>query len=557
MVGAEALFLIGLLASGGQTSALVNVWLSSATQWIPVAIFWLMAWRTQFRRTEVSLAAAGVTLSALGDTYYSFAMDSDGYLAFPSPADAGYLLFYPLMVAALVVVVRRQLGHVARIVLLESLLAMLGASAVLAVVLDPMITDALGGATAMYSAIALAYPLFDLLLLAVMAGIASVPSIDLGRRWWALITGLVVLAAADIVYALLEHQGAYIAGTPLDAAWAIGLGFMTWWVADSATPAPEVRRRRSFVVPIPAVAVLAGLAVLLVGTQVTLSTLAVVLAGLTVGLAAVPIIFRQAMLGRVLATQEEAVRRLTDLDRDKTDMMVTMNHEFRTPLTSINGHVELLLDGDAGPIPSVAVGMLRTIEANGARLQDLVDDMLTVSRLETGSEPPTRTPLYVSGLVSRAAALVAPLAHTRGVELQTECNNFALVVDGDGGQLERAIVNVIDNAVKFTAAGGRVAVTTEGPTDGHIAVHVSDNGIGIPADDIPHLCARFFRAANVQGAAIAGVGLGLAITDRVVRGHDGHITIDSTLGKGTTVTVLLPVSPTGVPMPRRPGSPTP
>ena len=555
MVALDAAFLLGLIVSAGQNSPAVNVWLSLGTQWIPVSIFWIVAWHGGFRQSAVILAASAVTLSAVGDTYYSLAMDADGYLPFPSPADAGYLLFYPLMVAALVMLVRKQIRGVGSLVLLETVVATVGAAAVLAVVLDPMISDAMGSESALDSAIAVAYPLFDLLLLAVIAGIASVPTITVGRRWWALITGLSVFAVADIVYALLEHEGSYIAGTPLDATWAVGLGFITWWVAGSALPAKERLAARRFPLPIPAVAVFAGLAVLVLATQIQLSVLAVVLAALTVGLAAMPIIFRQAMLGRVVAAQEEAMHRLTDLDQDKSDMMVTLNHEFRTPLTSINGNVEVLLDGDAGELPDLAVRMLRTIENNGARLQDLVDDMLTVSRLEAG-EAATRNPIYVSGLVTRAAALVAPIARNRGVDLRTECDNFALVVDADGTQLERALVNLVDNAVKFTASGGTVVVGAEGPTpEGHIVIRVSDTGMGIPAADIPRLFTRFFRASNVQDAAIPGVGLGLSITHRVVLAHEGTLDVDSTLGRGTTMTVRLPVSATGVLLPRRAPSP--
>ncbi|CAN5233396.1 hypothetical protein BH09ACT5_BH09ACT5_10700 [soil metagenome] len=549
MVAADGLFFLGLLLSGGP---LVNVWLSLATQWIPVTIFWLVAARTRFRQAPVILAAAGVTASALGDTYYSLAMDGTGYLAFPSPADAGYLLFYPLMVAAVIMVVRRQLGTAGPLVLLETAVATVGASAVIAVVMNPVITRALDGGTLTETAIAVAYPLFDLLLLAVVAGIASVPTIEVGRRWWSLVVGLSVFAVADIVYALLD-PGSYLAGTILDAAWAIGLAFITWWAAATPTLgcAAEPRTRRAFIVPVPAAAVLAGLAVLVIGTQTSLSLLAVILAALTVGLATAPVIFRQALLGRVLAAQNEAVRQLTELHQDKSDLMVTMNHEFRTPLTSINGNVELLLDGDAGELPPAAVGMLRTIEGNGARLQDLIDDMLTVSRLEAGQARLTMSPLYVSGLVNRASAAIAASARARGIELITSCDNFALVVDADGPQLERALVSIIDNAVKFTAPGGRVTITAEGPTpDGEIVVVVSDTGMGIPRADIPKVFDRFFRASNVQRAAIPGAGLGLSIAHRVVQAHGGRIDVESVMGQGTTISVRLAASATGVRMPR-------
>ncbi len=544
MAGANIVYFFGLLGSRGDTHPLINVWVALATQWIPVAIFWLVACRTGFTQLAVVLAAAGVTFAAIGDSYYSLAMDADGYLVFPSPADVGYLLFYPLMVAALVTLMRRHLHGVGRLVLLETAVATVGASAVLAVVVGPVISDALAGDTVLDSTISLAYPLFDLILIAVIAGFASVPTMTIGRRWWALITGLGIFAAADIAYALLESSGTYLAGTPLDATWAIGLAFITWWgagVTPSRTehsPAP----RRGVSVVLPAVAVLAGLAVLVTGTTLHLSELAIVLAALTVGLGAVPIVFRQAMLGRMLAAQEEVVRRLTELDQAKTDMLVTVNHEFRTPLTSINGHVELLLDGSAGEMPPAAMSMLRTIERNGARLQSLIDETFTASRLEDLESLVARSPVDVAGLVSRAVARVEPLATSRDVTLSMEGDGPDVMVDADGAHLERALANLIDNAVKFTAPDGEVMVSAHGSTaDREVVIRVRDTGIGIPAADIPRLFTKFFRASNVQSAAIPGVGLGLSISQQIVHAHGGTIAVDSTVAHGTTITVRLPV----------------
>lgn len=553
----EVLFLVGLLVSGGTTNPLVNIWLSLATQWVPVTIFWLVAFRTRFARLEVILAATAVTLSAVGDTYYALAMNNEGYLAFPSPADAGYLAFYPLMVGALVVLVRRQLASAAGLVVLEGAVACLGAAAVLAVILDPVLREALTGGNVLDSAIAVAYPLFDLVLLAAMAGIAASPNVDVGPRWWSLIVGLSIFVVADVAYALLEYAGTYVAGTPLDASWAIGLAFITWWVAGTDTrdaTAPR-RKRRSFTVPIPAAAVLAGLAVLVLDTVLPLSILAIALAALTVGLAAVPIIFRQAVLGRLVAAQDEVVRQLTDLNRARSDMMVTMNHEFRTPLTSINGYVELLLDGDGGTIPDSAVRMLRVIESNAARLQDLVDDLLTMSKLEAGSAALDSAPRYLAPLLNRAAASARSLSTARDIPVTVECDDFSLVVDADPASLERAFEDLIENAVKFSAEGGEVRVIAEratsngaGPT---VVVRVVDTGIGIPADDLPHLFTKFFRASNVQGAAIPGEGLGLAIARGIIEAHSGRIAVTSSIGVGTTVTVELPLSLLGVPLPRK------
>jgi signal transduction histidine kinase len=555
MVVIEVLFLSGLLISRGENNPVVTIGLSLATQWVPVVIFWVVAVRTRFARLEIILAAAGVTLSAVGDSYYTLAMNGEGYLAFPSPADAGYLLFYPLMVAALVVLLRRRRTGATLLVVLEGAVACVGAAAVLAVILEPVLGAALVGENALDGAIAVAYPLFDLVLLAAMAGIAASPGHAISPRWWSLFVGLSIFVVADIAYALLVHAGAYIAGTPLDASWAIGLAFITWWAValDRDADAPP-RQRTSRAVPVAAIAVLAALGVLVFGTQVPISTLALVLAAATVGLAAVPIIFRQAVLGRIVAAQGQEVHQLTDLDRAKTDMMITMNHEFRTPLTSINGYVELLLDGDGGELPASAVKMMRVIEGNAARLQDLVDDMLTMSKLEAGGSALESAPAYLAGIMHRSADSLNSLASTRGVRVSVECD-FTPVVDGDASQLERAFGDLIENAVKFTAAGGSVRVLATAETSAAepvVVVRVIDTGMGIPADELPQLFTRFFRATNAKHAAVPGVGLGLAIVRATVEAHGGRITAESTIGEGTTMRVELPLSPLTLTAPREP-----
>src|SRR5690606_29954193 len=172
--------------------------------------------------------------------------------------------------------------------------------------------------------------------------------IDIGPRWWALVVGLLVFVVGDVVYALLEHQSAYVAGTPLDSVWALGLAFITWWGAGMARENPMdsgARFRRGIAIPAPAIAAVTGLAVLVVGTQSEVHWLALVLATATVGLASIPVMLHEAALARLVAGQEQVVGQLRDLDTAKSAMLVTMNHELRTPLTSIRGYLELVRDG--------------------------------------------------------------------------------------------------------------------------------------------------------------------------------------------------------------------
>jgi signal transduction histidine kinase len=538
MLVANVAYLVGLAFVDGP---FVDIGLSLLTQWVPVAIFWLAAAMTQFGRLDVILAALAVTVSALADSFYVFAMDSEGYLAFPSMADAGYLLFYPLMVGALVALVRSQLKGIGRIVALESAIASLGAATLLAVIVDPVIHGALGGDGVLDRAISLAYPLFDLLLLAVMAGIMAAPGINVGRRWWALATGLAIFTAADIVYALLEHNGTYLAGSPLDATWAIALAFVTWWVAGTVSPpAPRLRVRRSLDVPIPAIAVVAGLTVLVIATQVPLSMLAVVLAALTVGFAAMPIILRQAVMGRMLAAQEDIVRQLTELDHDKSAMMASMSRDLKTPVASITANVDGLLEG--GDLFPNALDRVVSIQSSAVRLQTLVDNLLAMSKLQGGFALAPLSRSDLAGVLERAAASLRPLAKTKNVHFSMDLHRTALIVDADRGQLQRAFGQLIENAVKFSADRGIVRITAEDQFDGRILVEITDTGMGIPRDDIPRLFSRFFRAGNAHSAAVPGAGLGLSIAKGIIEAHGGKIDIASALGQGTTATVTLPKS---------------
>ncbi|WP_411700638.1 sensor histidine kinase [Conyzicola sp.] len=541
----NAVYLGALLLPGDPASALVNVWLSLLAVWLPVGVFWLVAVRTAFAKWEVTLVAAAVTANAAGDTYFSLAMDSSGNLPSPSFADLGYLIFYPLMLAALVVLVRRQSRTPTVSVAVDSTLAVLGASAVLAVVLAPVFNEA-ADTTPIDAVIAALYPLFDLLLVATVVGISASPLLRLGPRWQLLLTGLVLFTGADIAYALLNHEGAYVSGTPLDVAWTAGVAFIALWVdgVDRVRPVLPSASSRGRLLPVPALAVLAGVVVLLVATQTRVPTVAFVLAAAAVALSAVPVMFRQSMLARVLEGQEQVVARLTALDKSKSDMIGTVSHEMRTPLTSILGFLELVLDDAGGTLPKSARDMLLVVDRNAQRLHTLVGNMLVLTRLESGDATLATAPVELTRVLGRSAESLRPFAQSREVQFTIDCGDAA-IVEGDEAHLERVFTNVMENAVKFTPAGGsvHVGVASGIALAGRPAVRVSvaDTGMGIPTGDIPQLFDRFFRATNARDEVVPGTGLGLAIVNDIVRSHGGEISVTSVVGEGSTFGITLPV----------------
>jgi signal transduction histidine kinase len=368
------------------------------------------------------------------------------------------------------------------------------------------------------------------------------------------VVGLLLFTSADVVYALEDPAGAWAAGTPLDATWTVAVGCVAVWVvgAGRTQPLEEASGRARRMLPVPAVAVVAGLAVLLVATQVRLPVLALVLAGSTIALAAIPVLLRQANLARSLAEREQMLERLVAVDKAKDDMIATVNHEMRTPLTSLSGYLELVIDEEGGPIPPAAQQMLRVAQDGATRLSALVSDMMTSTRLEAGSAGPS-APVRVDELLEQLVEQLGPAADARGVGMELEAPE-PVAVDGVHDQLARAFSNVLENAVKFTAGPGSVRILVRRGTAKRrpvVLVSVVDSGMGIPAGDIPSVFDRFFRASNARTAAIPGSGLGLAIARSLVEAHGGGISAESEEGNGTTIRITLPLTTAVDPAPAR------
>ncbi|MFG1997177.1 ATP-binding protein [Actinoplanes sp. NPDC048988] len=236
--------------------------------------------------------------------------------------------------------------------------------------------------------------------------------------------------------------------------------------------------------------------------------------------------------------EELVVARLHEIDTVKTDFMSTVSHELRTPLTSISGYVELMRDAEPGQLTASQERMLDVIARNARRLRDLIEDILTLSRIESGDFRTMRGPLDLAEVVLRAVAAIEPTAAKAFVGLHAEVRG-PVPVRGDSAQLDRVLDNLLSNAVKFTPPEGTVTVTVERRGD-HAFLVIADTGMGIPEDDKEALFGRFFRASNAIRQAVPGTGLGLAIVHTILGNHDGTIDVRSTENVGTTVTVKLP-----------------
>jgi PAS domain S-box-containing protein len=247
----------------------------------------------------------------------------------------------------------------------------------------------------------------------------------------------------------------------------------------------------------------------------------------------------EAALREAYEHERANAERLRALDQAKDDFVATVSHELRTPLTSLSGYLELLLEGDAGVLSEQQRRMLETMAKGAGRLRSLIEDLLLINQMDAGSLRLDLEPTALAGVVRRAAESVAGLAEARDQRIDVDAGPDLGTVLADAAHLERAIRGLVSNAVKFSPDGAVVRVCAR-RVDGAVEVAVTDEGVGIDEEDLPHLFDRFFRTSQATTAAVQGAGLGLTISRRIVEEHGGTIVVSSKPSQGSTFTVRLP-----------------
>jgi PAS domain S-box-containing protein len=232
------------------------------------------------------------------------------------------------------------------------------------------------------------------------------------------------------------------------------------------------------------------------------------------------------------------ITRLKEVDRLKTDIVANVSHELRTPLSSIKAYTELLLDHVEGDDHRMRDQFLRTIDLETDRLSQLISDLLDLSRFEAGRFEVRKVPLDLREMLPGILELLEVQRRSREVSIQSEVAEGLPNIMADRDMVTIIIRNLVANAIKFSRQGGEVLVALDGSPE-HLVVRVTDYGIGIPVEAMPHLFQKFYR---VQAAAmsIEGTGLGLVLTKQAVEAHGGSIEVRSEEGVGTTFTVCLP-----------------
>jgi signal transduction histidine kinase len=512
------------------------------------------------------LLAGGYAAFVAGEVtwhVYGFALDQD---PFPSVADVFYLAGYPLIGVALLLLAReRGAGREQeRAGVLDAAIVTVAAFVVLWVFLvDPYAAD--GSLPLDERVLSAAYPLMDVLLLTLLVRLLFVP----GRRSPAVIllaAGLAFNIAADVAFTSLELAGTS-SGKWLDAVWllgylAVGTAALHPSMAEPAAPAPRVEGLTLWRLAALALAAITAPTVLAVEAfSDEIDGLVVIV----IGAALLPLLVLLRLVGLVrdlerageerkrlydservaLAEAEAAQRllveqndRLRELDRLKGEFVALVSHELRTPLTSITGYLELVLDDPE--LSDDHRRFLDVVDRNAARLLRLVSDLLLVAQIESGRLTLELADVDLAAVASESVEALRPAADAGEVDLRLDLGPVP-TVRGDRARLGQLLDNLVSNGVKFTEPGGHVVVAL-GRSGEDVVLAVSDDGIGISADDQRRLFDRFFRASGVQERAIDGTGLGLTIAKAIVAAHGGSIEVSSEEGAGTTLRVRLPLA---------------
>jgi len=232
------------------------------------------------------------------------------------------------------------------------------------------------------------------------------------------------------------------------------------------------------------------------------------------------------------------VTELRRLEAVRRDFVANVSHELKTPLTSIIGYAETLTTEDAGKDTE---RFAHTILNNARRMEELVDDLLDLSRIESGRWQPTLARVDVAGVVGEAWAEFLDRARARRIKI-TVAASVARHVKADPDALRQILTNLFDNALRHTPPGGRITVTAEASAGG-VTIAVADTGSGIASEHLPRIFERFYRADPGRSREEGGTGLGLAIVKHLIEAHGGRVEARSTLGEGTTILLFFPGDP--------------
>lgn len=239
----------------------------------------------------------------------------------------------------------------------------------------------------------------------------------------------------------------------------------------------------------------------------------------------------------VMRAFNSMVKRVQVSQSSQREFVANVSHELKTPLTSIQGFAQALLDGTADT-PESREKAAQVIFNESGRMHRLALDLLNLARLDAGTADLTMSPLDLPILLNAVVEKLSPQAARAGLEVSLHVNGIS-VVTGDGDSLAQVFTNLLDNALKFTPAGGVVTLTTRN-VGSDVEIEVSDTGLGISPEALPHIFDRFYQ--EDPSRARQGAGLGLAIAHEIVTAHGGKISVQSQLGQGTAIFVRLPLT---------------
>lgn len=238
------------------------------------------------------------------------------------------------------------------------------------------------------------------------------------------------------------------------------------------------------------------------------------------------------------------VTRLKKLEKIREDFVANVTHEIKTPLTAIIGFIETLEDG-AIKEESTARRFLHIISENAHRLGRLVDDLLVLSSIELGEMKLRIENIPIADAIENALSMFETKAADKSLAIDKNISDRLSFIRADRDKLAQILVNVLDNAIKFTPSGGKISIAALQDEKGFVVVKVIDTGVGIPKNEIPRLGERFYRVDKTRSRELGGTGLGLSIVKHLMRAHNGSIDIESQVGKGTMVSLSFPQN--GVP----------